>query len=347
MEQANLVASSQREKQFRNRVIGAGVATLAILAPNSSPATSAESTSFAPAISASAESVSYNALATKTKKKKKLSCKKINKVRNKAKRPLKKKEKRFLKKKCGIKFPNIEGSTKNTKIYDNSLYNWGPKPIDKGFVTQPDGTVYFPDEMNIIVDNIYLNSFSEKGELEGTIALGMNPYYFSEPGRRKEYKITQPQPGKISDGQIIDTEIVLSACNESDESRLITLGLKTFDKSPEETIASSSFNMLPGECKKYLVSDSVDQPKNETQLTTEAYDSTIEDDYFVKVNPGSREKSLQYRSLKAATLFYTVNYDAPEPRYYQRGVLTGAPTTNVKISEYTKPTKQQVMNRGW
>ncbi|MCA9350332.1 hypothetical protein KC874_01415 [Candidatus Saccharibacteria bacterium] len=71
MEQANLVDSSQREKQFRNRVIGAGVATLAILAPNSSPATSAESTSFAPAISASAESISYNALATKTNNRKK------------------------------------------------------------------------------------------------------------------------------------------------------------------------------------------------------------------------------------------------------------------------------------
>ncbi len=318
MEQVNIVASSQKESHFRNRAIGAGVAALAILAPNSSPASSAESTSFAPAISASTESVSYNALAAKSKKKKKLSCKKINKVRNKAKRPLKKKEKKFLKKKCGIKYPNILGSTKNTKVSGSIAYNWGPEPLDTGMKNPVDES-YF--EFNSLVQT----KFGKNGQVITQKGIGASVYYDVNSGNTNDvYEFDQPKISRQLDNYDYGVILKYDAINRSDETKGLSVTLKEYP-TYQRTFIDTTLTLPPDEPIEVFISDSADQPLSQFgyQKLTGREDIIGEGHQNLYVLSPNSESSAGLKNITRAVLKMCVISDYPGDHCYTRAVVTG------------------------
>ena len=280
-------------------------------------------------------------------------CAKVDKARNDIYTSINKKEKKFLKKKCKIKYVNVSGSTKRTKVYQGVPYDWGVKPLDTGGTKKMFKGHYqkmYADEVQVDRPTITENIFTTDGKLKAMNPVGGTYYYpsvyYKKNGKPElvSNRVDQPKVAKKRKGEVVDTLIETQYCNNSDENRSVTTGLKTHSKKPQ-IIVEKTFNLNPGECRKAIVSDSDGQP----QTTEESNGFTANpEQYFVHINP-DQAGSLKYRGKKKAIYYYRINSDSTDLRYYQRSTLVGSRDKRWgKENPDQKPINgSQNINRGW
>jgi hypothetical protein len=271
-------------------------------------------------ITANTESLASAALVAKTKKNK-LSCKKINKIRKKGIRPLKKKEKKYLKNKCGIKYPNIIGSTKNTKISGGIAYNWGPAPTDTGVQITKNG-YDAQDETYFDYNYLLQTRFNSTGQPLSQKAIGSNSYYRFNSGDSTEvYSFDQPLPSRNPDSYDYGTVLDFSAVNLSDKNRSLNISLKDYP-SYQNTFVESSINLLPGESADIIIADSPNQPLN--MLGHQGVTGNqIGDNNGLYILSPDNEKASSLRPISRAVLKICVISDIPHEHCYTRAVVTG------------------------
>lgn len=287
-------------------------------------------------------------------------CKKVNSKRRYLKgKAITKKQKKFLKTKCKIKHINIFYSTPNTKIYQGIPYNWGVKPLDTGGIIDKNAEGYnylFSDEVSIDDGpNISENVFDESGKLnyvnDQTSEYFTTSRYVDSNNKFELVSnvIDQPKAYKKIPGEVVDTQIATVYCNESDEYRSVTTGLKTQSKKPK-IITEETVSLNPGECREIIVSDSANQPPHRDEIEKT---NPNPNRFFVHVNP-DKSVSLKFRNSKKGIFYYRINSDSPVARYFQRSVLIGVRDKgwdkNVKANlKYDKPifNEQERFKRNW
>jgi hypothetical protein len=302
----------------KNRVIASIAGFLAIggsLSPSLAEASPAQEPI---SINTNTESLASTALVAKTKKKK-LSCKKINKVRKSYARPLKKKEKKYLKKKCGIKYPNIYGSTKNTKVFGSIAYNWGPEPKDTGGLRPA-------DETNFEFTSLIQTKFDLNGKPIAQKAGSSSQYYKYNTGYSKDaYEFDQPTVSKKSDKYDYGVLLRYVAENNSDEVRGLTVSLKDYP-STSNIFVDSSITLQPGNSAELIISDSVDQPLSQygyNILTGQQGVVSQGDERNLYIFSPDRVKSSEMKDITRAILKICVTSDNPQEHCYTRAVVTG------------------------
>lgn len=290
----------------------------------------------------------------KVAKKNKKTCKKLVKARDDLydSKDLKRKDYKFLKTKCKIKYPKILYSNKKTKVYEGIPYSWGVKPVTTGGVRGKidilDARV-FPDGVNAADPKVAEHLFTAGGKIKWINSIARKYYSYSSFYGKKGLNLIsdsedEPKPYKSKASEVVDTQISQKFCNNSDEKKSITAGIKKFSKNPT-IITERSFSLNPGECRIAVVSDSAGLPPSDEEAPGVVANA---DRYFVDINP-NKDTSLQFRSTKKGIYYYRVN-SANGSRYYQRSILTGvrAKTPGEK-KPYNDPPRyiSQDINRGW
>ncbi len=271
----------------------------------------------------------YNPVKRKLPKKYKKECKRKIKIKNlpltnpysPKLRKMTKKENAFLKNKCRVAYPKIQGSNQNTRISQGLAYNWGEKPYDSSINQNPIARVQE-------IDSYY---FTNEGKLKSIYTNSAAYFSFYKNSKNKKaYRVDEPWVGKKYPNEITDTSVSVYANNETDQDKILTVGLRTLGENPK-LISGDNYMVESGEKLLVDVQDTDKLPPSNQSLAAQKGDLPVDG---IEVTKPSSNDSVKYRNVVKAMFYYAIRTpDGKIEEYYQRPILIGRRPLNHKPSD--------------